>query len=255
MNLYEYVRDLDVSIDETKRLNCPVCDGVKTFTVTNSMGTRLWNCYKASCSARGKARMHMSMEDMRKIVDSRNGATNKKEQFELPEYITKRNDKLTMHDVKDDRVVYLIHDMSGVLVDAVGKSINKYRIPKWKRYGKSKVPYFVAFEDDGTIINDPRKASDVCVVVEDCISAVTCAKHNVPAVALLGTSLLEEHKQYLSVFKKVIIALDPDALPKAVLMAKELRGWVDNVKLLSIIDDLKYEKETDINNLKELAWN
>jgi hypothetical protein len=38
-------------------------------------------------------------------------------------------------------------------------------------------------------------------------------------------------------------------------MAKELRGWVDNVKILSIIDDLKYENETDINKLKEMAWN
>ena len=37
-------------------------------------------------------------------------------------------------------------------------------------------------------------------------------------------------------------------------MSKELRGWVDNVKLLSIIDDLKYENETDINKLKEIAW-
>ena len=29
----------------------------------------------------------------------------------------------------------------------------------------------------------------------------------------------------------------------------------DNVKILSIIDDLKYENETDINKLKEMAWN
>ena len=255
MNLYEYVCDLDVGIDETKRLNCPICNGIKTFTVTNSMGTRLWNCYKASCDARGKARVHMSMEDMRKIIDSRNGATAQQELFELPDYITKRDDEHTMYDVKEDRIVYLIYNRKGILVDAVGKSINLRRIPKWKRYGKSKVPFFVALKDDGTIITNPQDVSDVCVVVEDCISAYSCAKHGVPSVALLGTSLLEEHKQYLSIFKKVIIALDPDALPKAVAMSKELRGWVDNVKLLSIIDDLKYENAIDINKLKEMAWN
>ena len=254
MNLYEYVRDLDVSIDETKRLNCPVCNGIKTFTVTNSMGTRLWNCYKASCDVKGKARVHMSMEDMRKIIDSRNGASQKQEVFELPEYIVKQSD-FTMHDVKEDRIVYLIYDKKDVLVDAVGKSMNKSKLPKWKRYGKSKVPYFIAIDDDGTIITNPNDVPAVCVVVEDCVSALSCAKHGIPSVALLGTSLLEEHKQYLSVFKKVIIALDPDALRKAVAMSKELRGWVDNVKLLSIIDDLKYENETDINNLKEIAWN
>jgi len=272
MNLYEYVRDLDVPINETMRINCPMCNGIKTFTITNSMGTRLWNCYKASCDAKGKARMHMSMEDMRKIVDSRNGVSRKQEVFELPEYIVPYDRNLQgnkihykenyayfysscMYDVKENRAVFRVYNTAGVLVDAVGKALNKYQIPKWKRYGSSKVPYFIALQTDGTIITDPRKVSDVCVVVEDCLSAVACAKHNVPAVALLGTNLLEEYKQYLSVFKKVIVALDPDALPKTMIMAKELRGWVDNVKILSIIDDLKYENETDINKLKEMAWN
>jgi len=254
MNLYEYVRDLDVPINETMRINCPMCNGIKTFTITNSMGTRLWNCYKASCDAKGKARMHMSMEDMRKIVDSRNGVTKREEAFQLPEYIVKES-KYTMYDVKEDRIVYLIHNERGVLVDAVGKSRNKYKLPKWKRYGNSKVPYFIAIDGNGTIITSPHDAPDVCVVVEDCMSALSCAKRYIPAVAILGTSLLEEYKQYLSTFKKVIIALDPDALPKTMIMAKELRGWVDNVKILSIIDDLKYENAIDINKLKEMAWN
>ena len=117
------------------------------------------------------------------------------------------------------------------------------------------MPYFIALDGAGTIITSPHDASDVCVVVEDCISALVCAKQGVPAVAILGTSLLEEYRKYLSVFKKVIVALDPDALPKTMAIAKELRGWVDNVKILSIIDDLKYENETDINKLKEMAWN
>ena len=254
MNLYEYVRDLDLPVNETMRINCPMCNGLKTFTVTNSMGTRLWNCFKASCDASGRARMHMSMEDMRKIADSRNSEAQKQEPFELPEYIVKKS-KHTMYDVKDNRVVYLIHDEKGVLVDAVGKAESKYKLPKWKRYGKSRVPYFIALDGAGTIITNPHDASDVCVVVEDCISALVCAKQGVPAVAILGTSLLEEYRKYLSVFKKVIVALDPDALPKTMAMAKELRGWVDNVKILSIIDDLKYENETDINKLKEMAWN
>ena len=124
MNLYEYVRDLDVPINETMRINCPMCNGIKTFTITNSMGTRLWNCYKAACDAKGKARMHMSMEDMRKIVDSRNVVTKKEEAFQLPEYIVKES-KYTMYDVKDNRLVYLIHDEKGVLVDAVGKAESK----------------------------------------------------------------------------------------------------------------------------------
>jgi len=244
MNLYEYVRDLNISIDETKRLNCPICNGIKTFTVTNSMGTRLWNCYKASCDARGKARVHMSMEDMRKIIDSRNGATAKQELFELPDYITKRDDKHTMYDVKEDRIVYLIYNRKGILVDAVGKSINLRRIPKWKRYGKSNTPY-------------SHGNGDIAIVVEDCISAYVVGKvqENCTGVALLGTSLLEGHREFLSRFNKVLIALDPDALPKTLQIAKELRGWVEKIKVLKLNDDLKYRDRTDINNLKELVWN
>ena len=73
---------------------------------------------------------------------------------------------------------------------------------------------------------------------------------------MLGTSLLEEHKHFLSSkFKKIIVALDPDALPKALTIRKELQSWVDTVKILRITDDLKYENEIDIANLKEIIWN
>ena len=75
-------------------------------------------------------------------------------------------------------------------------------------------------------------------------------------VALLGTSLLEEHKRFLCHnFDRAIVALDPDALTKNLQIAKELRGWLADVKVLRLTDDLKYGKETDIHNLKELVWN
>jgi hypothetical protein len=66
---------------------------------------------------------------------------------------------------------------------------------------------------------------------------------------VLGTSLSEEHKRYLSQFSTAVIALDPDALPKTLAFAKELRGYVDSVKVLRLTDDLKYRNPTDINNL------
>ena len=50
----------------------------------------------------------------------------------------------------------------------------------------------------------------------------------------------------------------PDALPKTVAFSKELRGHVDNVKILRLTDDLKYSREIDIHNLKRMgdtAWN
>jgi len=70
---------------------------------------------------------------------------------------------------------------------------------------------------------------------------------------VLGTSLSESHKRYLSQFSTAIIALDPDALPKTLLFAKEIRDVVPNVKVLKLIDDLKYRKEEDFNNLYNLT--
>jgi hypothetical protein len=51
----------------------------------------------------------------------------------------------------------------------------------------------------------------------------------------------------------VIIALDPDAMPKTLAFAKELRGHVHDVKVLRLKDDLKYAEEEDINNLYKLT--
>ena len=50
INIYEYVEQLSVENGETKRMNCPLCNSYKTFSVTNNMGSLLWNCYKASCN-------------------------------------------------------------------------------------------------------------------------------------------------------------------------------------------------------------
>ena len=73
---------------------------------------------------------------------------------------------------------------------------------------------------------------------------------------MLGTSLLEEHKQFMSKnFTSVVVALDPDALPKNLQIAKELRSWVAGVKVLRLTDDLKYNNNADIEKLGELIWN
>ena len=44
------------------------------------MGSLLWNCYKASCLVKGKSRVHLSAEDIRKLK------CHKLWHFEMPEY-------------------------------------------------------------------------------------------------------------------------------------------------------------------------
>jgi hypothetical protein len=248
-SIYNIVSDLELSNGQTKRIDCPNCGGTKTFTVTNNMGSLVWNCYKASCNVKGGNRVHLSLDDIRTgFLGAEEFAT---EPFELPSYIVPHRNKRSvlkfcyeyglepddvgvMYDVKEDRVVFpVVHD--GKIVDATGRALSK-RLPKWKRYGKSGLPYVSGH-------------GKVAVVVEDCVSAAVVGYGAFVGVAILGTSLQESHKGYLSQFSTAIIALDPDALPKTLQMAKELRGHVNDVRVLRLADDLKYRNPTDMENL------
>jgi len=146
---------------------------------------------------------------------------------------------LNLHyDVKDKRVVFPV-EHGDYIVDAVGRSVTKL-LPKWKRYGKSSLPFV-------------HGCGNVAVVVEDCVSASVVGSGVLVGVAVLGTSLAESHKKYLSRFSTAIIALDPDALPKTLAFAKELRGYVQDIKIIRLTDDLKYRNESDMEKLLTLT--
>ena len=91
----------------------------------------------------------------------------------------------------------------------------------------------------------------MAVVGEDCVSAAVVGSDNTVGLAVLGTSLAPYHQQYLTQFSTAIIALDPDALPKTLSFAKELRGYVNDVKVLKLTDDLKYRNREDMKQLEE----
>ena len=252
MNINNIISDLSLVNGETRRMTCPSCNSKNTFTVTNNMGSIVWNCYKASCSMSGGTRTTLTAEDIRKslghVAEETHTTT-----FTRPEWFVRDYSKLSgfcdkweldaqqlglMYDVKEHRVVFpVVHN--GVTVDATGRSLGN-RIPKWKRYGKSVLPY--SFGRGRT-----------AVVVEDCISAAVVGSGVCVGVAVLGTSLSNGHKEYLSQFSTAIIALDPDALPKTLQFAKELRGYVDTVKVLRLTDDIKYRMPTDMANLSSLG--
>ena len=251
MNIYDIISDLSLVNGETKRMTCPVCNTKNTFTVTNNMGSIIWNCYKASCTASGGTRTTLSADDIRKSLGSVAEETHTAT-FSKPDWFVRDNKKLKpfcdgwaidpqdlglLYDVKEHRVVFpVVHN--NVMVDATGRSLGK-RIPKWKRYGKSHLPY-------------AHGCGKTAVVVEDCVSAAVVGGGNFVGVAVLGTSLSDAHKKYLAQFSTAVIALDPDALVKSIQMVKELRGYVENVRLLKLEDDIKYRNPTDMEKLDAL---
>ncbi len=253
MNMNDLIHELGLVNGETKRMTCPSCNTKNTFTITNNMGKIIWNCYKAGCSASGGTRTQLTAEDIRKSLGSVAEETHVAT-FSKPDWFVRDDVKIKdyciewglnpqdlglLYDVKEHRVVFpVVH--SGVTVDATGRSLGN-RIPKWKRYGKSDLPYA---HGHGT----------TAVVVEDCVSAAIVGDGGVyVGVAVLGTSLSNGHKRYLSQFSTAIIALDPDAVPKTLQFARELRQYVTNVKILYLQDDLKYKNPTDFENLTTLG--
>ena len=253
MDVYSYVQDLELVNGATVRSNCPVCNGYNTFTATNNSGMLVWNCYKVSCSIHGASRIHLTAEDIKK------GLTPKSIEPVIdwikPNYIVVADNNVAvedwmlqwgigshvLYDLKENRAVFPLYN-NGLMIDAVGRSLDR-RLPKWKRYGNSGMPYTT-----GT--------GSIAVVVEDCLSACTVGNNpNYLGVAILGTSLTDQTKHYLAQFTKVVVALDPDALPKILSIVSELKPFVEEVKALRLSDDLKYRNPEDLKNLEELKWN
>ena len=264
MNIYNIINDITLINGETKRMNCPECKGKKTFTITNNMGSIVWNCYKAGCDISGAKRVHLSGDDIRKSlrrsaikvgqVNSWLEYEDSIPKFDKPEWLvrdTKAIDPFCnkwdldpyklglLYDVREHRVVFPVLSDLGYMLDATGRSLGK-RLPKWKRYGNNSLPYIHGY-------------GSVAVVVEDCVSAAVVGSNVCVGVALLGTSLSESHQKYLARFSTAIIALDPDAAPKTLQIAKELRGYVENVRVLRLNDDLKYRNPDDLHKLTSIG--
>ena len=250
-NIYNIVSDMNVQVGSTVRTKCPSC-GQRTFTVTNNMWSLVWNCFRMSCDLKGGTRVRMTVDDIRtQLSDAERFAG---AEFDVPEYLVPANhDVITwasdtygldaaelglLYDVREHRAVFpIMHE--GKIVDATGRALNK-RLPKWRRYGKSGLPY-------------AHGCGKVAVVVEDCVSAAVVGGGNFVGIAVLGTSLSDAHKKFLTQFSTAVIALDPDAVRKTLLMAKELRGHVDDVRVLYLTDDLKYRNPTDMTNLADIG--
>ena len=253
MSIQDFIKQHEPLDNTSSRLNCPECGGRNTFTITKEHGKLLWNCYKANCSTKGSSRVHLTVDEIRAIQKKQENTNDSR--YEMPDYIVSHGyrrevmhfcelwelevDELDLYyDVKESRVVFPIKK-DGRIVDATGRSVYN-KLPKWKRYGDSDLPYSFG-------------CGSVAVVVEDCISAVVVGSDVYVGVAVLGTSLADSHKRFLSQFSTAIIALDPDALPKTLSFAKELRTYVSDVKILKLKDDIKYRVKEDEDNLKLLT--
>jgi len=250
-----YINDLQLSEGESVRSDCPSCRGRKTFTATKMDGKVIYNCYKLGCGTRGVESIGYNKREIGERLSRLNDDVATTSDFVMPEYVTHDVSKpsmqkfirrwdlskaYTMYDVRDDRAVFPIRDKRGKLIDAVGRALS-YNTIKWLRYS-GKADY------------DLSGMSKSCaIVVEDVISAfVVSDTFDATGVAILGTSLNSEHKKLLSTYDTVLVALDPDAANKTLQYTKDLRNYVNSVKAVSLLDDIKYKKDIDVETIRGL---
>ncbi len=255
IDVRRYVQDLELSLGQLYRGNCPVCKRYKTFTAINDNGKLMWNCYANSCNVSGITRTQLTASELQKMMREETYHQDLPIQFDLPEwiivdygkpYLSTLCDRYQLdphwldlrYDIREDRVVFPIRH-EGKLVDAAGRAGHPEVQPKWRRYGEARVPY---------IVGD----TSVAVVVEDCISAAVVDTIGGTGFALLGTALLDEHKDMLYKYATVVVALDPDAMSKTLLFTRELRAGGINAKALNLQDDIKYRTQEDIDKLKQI---
>lgn len=251
----KFLEELDLEEGKTLTMDCPVCKGKKKFTATRVDNVILYNCFRNSCTVKGKRQVGRTVESIKRKMNG-HSIPEKIVDFEMPEYFSRDltacedfihrwglSDLKLYYDVKDDRVVFPIHK-NGRVVDAIGRSLFNNTAPKWYKYGKNCSYYAHTLH-----ISDVFTA----VLVEDVISAITVANYfPVTGFGILGTSLQQEHLYALSDFDRVVVALDPDASKKALEHAKDLNSYVKEVRVLKLKDDLKYKSLEDFNKLQEV---
>lgn len=236
--IQDLIDDLMMKNGETKRLDCPMCGGYNTFTITKNDGKLVWNCYKASCRSKGARGGSYTREDLAR----RNEPAKKPIDFIVPDSFTlnypdhmikymndnnvlgawKDNRVELFHDVVQNRAVFIVKS-NGKPVDAVGRALKFGK--KWHRYGVSKDPFVTK--------GDP----DLAFVVEDAASASAVSQYGT-GIALLGTHLTDRALEVISQYRSVVVALDYDAMNKALHLTKRIKQFT-NCTMKILRDDPK----------------
>lgn len=239
----DIIKQISMREGQSRSLDCPFCGGRKKFTITKTDdGMTLWNCYRASCPAKGSYTGKRSAASIRRSLDKQPVVTKVEKRVTPVPVITKniRNAETALQFLKDNncleaydsgfiniryapaekRVLFYTNDEQG----AAGRSLAGHKA-KWWSYGDVSKGIHVG-------------AGDTAVLVEDTPSA--CAVSRIKGyvgVALLGTNITEQIRNTLKVYKNIYIVLDNDASVKAITLARSLSNAA-KVRLTK--DDLKY---------------
>ena len=219
---------------------CPFCGGRNKFTLDRFDGVLVWNCFRASCNAKGSLRGKRDITALKNYVGGTPTKRSVKKLNPLPamtvsvrkhepaiKYLLEVNslDAYESGLIKvrylptENRVLFYTNDGTG----AVGRALDG-RLPKWWKYGDT---------TQGITVGSGQHA----VLVEDVASACAVSRlDGVTGFALLGTNLTTQIRKQLVKYLKTTLVLDNDASSKAVYLSKK-HSEITNLRLTK--EDLK----------------
>jgi hypothetical protein len=248
------IADLRLKEGQTHRGNCPFCGGRNTFTATKQDGKTVWNCFRASCGARGTKGGTPPVASIKRQLDGL--VAPRKPYPEIPQPLTrienqkgiiawlKANNSFLAYEQelvtiryspKDDRIMFKINSPIMDEEGWVGRA-RRGIIPKWKKYGDCHHLLTVGTGPVGVIVEDACSACAVGV----------CEEYT--GIALLGTNLTKKLRIELKEYSDLIVCLDPDAAVKSLMMQKQLSG-IHNVDVCVPPNDLKYYTPNDVRRI------
>lgn len=267
MSAKQIVKDTarDLGVDETVQVLCPFCKEDwemerrpmywkpnRSCSITRTNLGILYNCYRASCQ-RGHGfipTVYVDSSETKKVSKPKirtYPCSTRELTDEEQEYLTKKFE-FSAETIKDAGIIYSperssyifpIRTWNGYNVGVVDRDFHNQRDLKAITYWFNDVPklYFTPVQGDTVII------------VEDIPSAIKVSKF-VPAIALMGTSLGDKEVNLIRKFySKIIIALDNDAISKAVSLTRKYGFYFKTCTLLPLLKDIKDMKYEDIKNL------
>jgi hypothetical protein len=228
--------------ETVSQIVCPICAREK-LSITRGLDGIVYNCYRASCSARGfipdsgvlqphvVRTTRIGNPYLGEIVplDVEQGACLG---FSIDNFLTAR----PMWSLGTERIAFPILSPKGSRRGWVLRAYDG-RTPKALTYLNS----------DELRLSHYQKGKDkIAVIVEDIPSAVKAAKY-MSAVALLGTSMDEDAIAELQAnYDDIIIALDKDATRQAIALQRRVALRFNRVDVVLLPMDLKDMEEKDL---------
>lgn len=229
------IKNIPISEGQRRIITCPFCYVSKKLSLSKIDGTIMWNCFRASCDAKGIHSSGRTIEYAKNYIN--NIKTTISKGRPLPEITTTIENNLHALEYlesvncleayqrklikirycpSDNRVVFYYKD------GAVGRLLHK-GTPKWVTYGE--LSYVLV-----------GSGSSV-VMVEDIPSA--CSVSRLPdcvGLAILGTKLSHNILKVARQYNNRYLVLDNDASLTAILEASK---FGNNIKVRLTKSDLK----------------